>query len=314
MNVIPSEKLDELLHPIDLVEVLRNAFRRNIDVPARHHHSIAHQQGVGTLLLMPAWSAESRLGGVKMVSVYPSNAEQGLPSIYGTYILFHQTTGVPLAVMDGRILTLHRTAAASVLASSYLARKGSERLLMVGTGQLAPYVVRAYTQVLHTKKVFVWGRTASKAGKMVESLREQNIDATAVDDLEAAAREADIISCATLSRQPLVRGEWLKPGAHVDLIGGFTYEMRESDDDLIRKASVFVDTIEGALSEAGDLLQPIAAGVIAPAHIQGDLFDLTRETHPGRTSTDEITCFKSVGTALEDLAAAELAFRMPNSE
>ena len=313
MRLIPGEMLETLLDPRGLVDALREAFREEVTVPPRHHHPIEYPGGSGTLLLMPAWSARTGFGGVKQVSVYPGNADRGLPSIYGVYTLFDQTTGVPLAVMDGRVLTLHRTAAAPVLAASYLARPGGTRLLMVGTGQLAPYIVRAYTRVLGLSEVSVWGRNPEKARLTAAELRAGGIDARPVERLEEAAERADVISCATLSHEPLSHGRWLRPGVHLDLIGGLTPEMRETDDEAIRRASVFVDTREGALSEAGDLLQPIRAGVITDDHIRTDLYDLARGRHPGRSSPDEITCFKSVGTALEDLAAATMAYQQQRS-
>ena len=309
MIFFPTEKLEDLLNPHDLVEALREAFRGDITVPLRQHYPVDHPKGTGMLLLMPAWSKKSGFGGVKMVTTYPTNAEQGLPSIYGAYTLFDQTTGIPLAIMDGRILTLHRTAAASVLAATYLARPDSRRLLMVGTGQLAPYIVRTYVEVLGINEVKIWGRNPDKARQNAASLQEDGINATASENLNQSSAWADVISCATLSENPLIYGEWLKPGTHVDLIGGFTPAMRETDDFLIRDASLFVDTREGALSEAGDLLQPIDAGVITESHILADLYELARGVHPGRADAHEITCFKSVGTALEDLAAAELVWR-----
>jgi ornithine cyclodeaminase len=207
------------------------------------------------------------------------------------------------------MLTLLRTAAASVLAASYLARNESRTLVMVGAGQLAPFVVRAYAARFRLDSVLIWGRTRPRAEALAKRLRDGGIPARYTEELRPSVAAADIVSCATLSPDPIVRGAWLTPGTHLDLIGGFTPAMRETDDDAVRRASLFVDTREGALHEAGDLVQPLQKGLIDESDIQADLFDLTAARHPGRPSDPEITLFKSVGTALEDLAAAGLAFR-----
>ncbi len=315
MRVISAEELSRLLSPVSLVEALRDIFKHGAEAPLRHHHSISLNHAEATLLIMPAWNRESspgrstaRYAGVKMVNVYPSNASLNLPTTQGAYVLFDKNTGAPLAVIDGSALTLYRTAAASVLAATYLARVDSRRLLMVGTGALAPYVVRAYVNNFSIDEVQIWGRSAEKAQSLADALQKEQIPARPARSLQDAVPWADIVSCATSSTVPLVLGNWLRQGHHIDLIGGFTPEMRESDDACIKRATVFVDTREGVLAEAGDLIQPIQKGVISERSIAADLFALTRSAHHGRTSDREITLFKSVGTALEDLAAAQLAF------
>jgi ornithine cyclodeaminase len=193
------------------------------------------------------------------------------------------------------------------LAASYLARPDSAVHLVVGTGALAPHLARAYAAVRPLRQTLVWGRDPQKAAALAGLLRDEaGLPAEAVADLAAAAAQADIVSCATLAREPLVRGAWLKPGSHLDLVGGYTPEMREADDAAIARSRVFIDT-EAALREAGDIVQPLASGALAPADIAGDLHDLCRGVRPGRRDAAEITLFKSVGTALEDLAAARLA-------
>jgi ornithine cyclodeaminase len=221
-------------------------------------------------------------------------------------MVFDATTGVPLAAIDGQSLTVLRTAAASALAADYLARADASTLLMVGTGQLAPALVAAHATVRRLSRIMVWGRNPTKAAALADRLRGDGFDATAAADIEGAARRADVISCATLAHEPLVRGAWLKPGAHLDLVGAFTPAMRETDDEAMRRAHIFVDTREGALAEAGDVIQAIAAGAMTAADIAGELSELCRGTVSGRRHDQEITVFKSVGTALEDLAAAEL--------
>ncbi|WP_284215164.1 MULTISPECIES: ornithine cyclodeaminase family protein, partial [Alphaproteobacteria] len=232
----------------------------------------------------------------------------GLPAIYGSYILSSGKTGKMLAVVDGGELTARRTAATSALAAKYLARPGASELLVVGTGRLSLNLIQAHASVRPIKRVSIWGRNPANAEKTAEEARALGFDAIACTDLEACARQADIISCATLSSEPLIHGAWLKPGAHLDLIGAFKPNMRESDDEAVRRATIFVDTRDGAFSEAGDIVQPLKAGVIREADIKADLFDLAAGRHKGRSSEAEITLFKSVGAALEDLAGAILAY------
>ena len=307
MRILSAADVEAALDWDSLIERLRQAFRRGAEVPLRHHHEIANPGGPeGTLLLMPAWQSGRHIG-VKVVTIFPDNGEQGLPSVMGAYLLLDGRTGSPIALIDGPTLTLKRTAAASALASGYLSRPDCERLLMVGTGALAPYLVSAHAAVRPICNVLIWGRTPDKAVKLAKRLDRTDFRVAATEDLEAAAQGADIISCATLSRDPLVRGDWLRPGQHLDLVGAFRPDMRESDDQAIRRARVFVDTRDGATKEAGDIVQPIESGVLDPVDVAGDLFDLTRGERAGRRYYDQITLFKSVGTALEDLAAAELA-------
>ncbi len=307
MRILSAADVEAALDWESLIERLRQAFRRGAEVPLRHHHEIANPGGPeGTLLLMPAWQSGRHIG-VKVVTMFPDNGEQGLPSVMGAYLLLDGRTGSPIALIDGPTLTLKRTAAASALASGYLSRPDCERLLMVGTGALAPYLVSAHAAVRPICNVLIWGRTPDKAVKLAKRLDRTDFRVAATEDLEAAARGADIISCATLSRDPLVRGDWLRPGQHLDLVGAFRPDMRETDDQAIRRARVFVDTRDGATKEAGDIVQPIESGVLDPVDVAGDLFDLTRGERAGRRYYDQITLFKSVGTALEDLAAAELA-------
>jgi ornithine cyclodeaminase len=302
---------DETRAALDLpsvIEALRAMFREGCEAPVRHHHSIAAEgQPTATMLLMPAWLA-GRYLGVKLVNVFPGNGTRGLPAVQGVYLLFSGETGELIASIDGNELTARRTVAASALAASYLAREDAATLLVVGTGRLAHLMPEAHAATRPIRKVLVWGRDQVKAAALSQDLAAQGFAAAVADDLPAAVAEADIVSSVTLSREPLVQGAWLKPGAHLDLVGGFTPEMREADDAVVRRASVFIDT-PGALQEAGDIVVPLATGALRQEEIRGDLAALTRGEHPGRMSPDEITFFKSVGAAAEDLAAAILAYR-----
>ena len=309
MRVVTAEDIDRALTYPALIEALREAFRAEITVPMRHHHTVPQPGADATLLLMPAWTTgEGSFLGCKVVTVFPDNGKIAKPAVLGSYLLMSGNTGEPLAAIDGTILTRWRTAAASALATSYLAREDAARLVMVGAGALSPHLVRAHASVRPIRHITLWNRTRGRAVQAAFALAVKGIEIEVTDDLEAAVREADIVSCATLSAAPLVRGKWLKKGAHVDLVGGFTPKMREADDDAIRRARVYVDT-RTALKEAGDILQPLKKGVLKKDGIRGDLFELCRGTAKGRTKAAEITLFKSVGTALEDLAAAMLVWR-----
>jgi len=306
MRILSAAEVARLADDRALIERLRHAFRAGATVPVRHHHAVPVPGGsTGMLLLMPAWR-EGGAMGIKIVTVFPDNAARSLPAVIGSYLLLDGTTGAPVAMLDGTELTRRRTAAASALAADYLARRDARRLLMVGTGALAPHLIRAHATVRPIAEVAIWGRDPAKATALAAQLSTAARPVRAAADLEAAVGEADVISCATLAESPLVRGAWLRAGQHLDLVGAFTPAMRESDDDAVRRARLHVDTRAGALAEAGDIVQPIRGGVIAAADIRGDLFDLARGIVPGRESDQEITLFKSVGTAIEDLAAAEL--------
>jgi ornithine cyclodeaminase len=296
-------------------------------MPLRHHHAIAAPTGPGSadamLLLMPAWTTPPGTRGlaaghvgVKIVTVFPDNGLRSLPAIQGQYLLLDGATGVPLALLDGAMLTKRRTACASGLASRFLSRPDSRRLLMIGTGALAPELIRVHCKVRPVETVDIWGRTAAHAEALASRLSRalpqalgRPVTVRAAADRAAAVREADIVSCATLSRSPLVEGGWLRPGQHLDLVGAYTPAMRESDDQAVRAAQVFVDTRAGALKEAGDIVLALQSGAIDEDDVLADLFDLSRGRHRGREPGDTlgITLFKSVGAALEDLAAAELA-------
>jgi alanine dehydrogenase len=308
MQVIGSDDIHRLLDFPSLIEALRAMFQGGCEVPPRHHHSVAPATtdgSQGTLLIMPAWQPGRSLG-IKIVTVFPGNTRRALPSVHGTYLLLDAATGMPWALLDGTALTLRRTAAASALAAGFLARTDSTVHLMVGTGALAPHLVAAHRAVRPIRQTRIWGRDPQKAAALALRLTEAGIAAAPAGDLEEAVAVADIVTCATLAKEPLIRGAWLRPGAHLDLVGGFTPDMREADDDAVNRARVYVDT-DAALREAGDIAQPLRSGHLAQERIVGDLFDLCRGICPGRRDAAEITLFKSVGTALEDLAAAQLA-------
>ena len=309
MKLISADDLKKYLDYPSLIDAIDGMFRDGCSVPVRHHHTIDTPDGLDpTLLLMPAW-AQGDVIGVKIITVFPENGAEDLPAVQGSYMLMDGKNGTPLAMLDGAELTARRTASASAVASRYLSRQDSSTLLMVGTGVLALHLIRAHASVRPIADVMVWGRSPEKAQAIVDALGDDGLVCHVVTDLQSAVPDADIISCATLARQPLINGDWLKPGQHLDLVGAFTPEMRESDDTCITRASVYCDTRDGAMKEAGDLTDPIGRGVLSTDDVLGDLFELSRGQCPGRENNDVITLFKSAGTALEDLAAAKLAFQ-----
>jgi ornithine cyclodeaminase len=314
--VIDAAAVDAALSYPALVDVLQAAFAKGAVAPPRHHHAIALAgRPEATLLLMPAWEAASdgaqeagRYLGVKAVTVFPDNADRGKPAVLGTYLLLSAETGETLAVMDATRLTAWRTGAASALASRYLSRPDASRLVMVGAGALAPFLVRAHASVRPITDIAVWNRSAARADDLAAALAADGLPARRAVDLEAAVRVADIVSTATLSAEPLVQGAWLRPGTHLDCVGAYRPAMRETDDEAVRRARIFVDTRAGAFAEAGDILQPLQAGAIGREAVLGELAELARGAVQGRQSRDEITLFKSVGASIEDLAAAVAVF------
>jgi len=285
-----------------LVAALQAMFVSGCETPARHVHAVG---GALTSLLMPAW-LPGRYYGLKVVNVAPGNSARGLPALSATYQLFDANTGVPLALIDGGELTARRTVAASALAASRIARADARRHLIVGAGRLGSLLAPAYRAVRAIDDVAVWSRDGASASRLAASLVADGFAARAVSDLAVAARDAHIVSCATLSERPLIHGEWLAPGSHLDLIGGFTPAMREADDAAFAGAQVWIDTPE-ALVKAGDLLQPIAHGALRREDVRGTLAELCAAPPP-ECDPAARTVFKSVGTALEDLAAAILVY------
>ncbi len=289
-----------------LIDALDAAFRGDARMPPRTHHVVdVPGRPDATLLLMPAWQPGRALGA-KIATVFPDNAERGIASVNATYLLLDAESGMPLAILDGAELTLRRTAAASALASTYLSRPDSATLLMIGTGRLAPHLIAAHATARPIRRVLVWGRRADAASAVASGIELPGIAVECAADIGEAMARADIVSAATLSRDPLIPGEQLRAGQHIDLVGAFTPEMREADDSTLKRSDVYVDTFGGALAEAGEIVQGLASGALLRTDIRADLGQLCRGEHPGRQSADAITLFKSVGCSLEDLVAAQL--------
>ena len=308
LTILNDEQVTALTPWPALIDTIRDAFRRGGVSPVRHQHSIpGNDREDITLLLMPAWNQEGDFG-TKLITVAPSNAALQHPTLHGAYVLFSGATGIPRAILDAGALTARRTAAASALASRYLSRPDSKTLLIIGTGRVARQLIAAHCSVRPIDEVRIWGRNATHAQDAADDAgRETGISCVCVPDVETGASGADIISSATPSEEPLLPGRWVGPGTHVDLVGAYMPTMCEADAQLVGKADqVFVDTMEGAKGEAGDLIQAVEAGTFSFDEIAGDMYRMSSRDESLRNDSNEITLFKSVGSALQDLAAAQL--------
>jgi ornithine cyclodeaminase/alanine dehydrogenase-like protein (mu-crystallin family) len=307
MRFLSAEAVDAALDFPALVDALAAGFRGGaLAAPPRHHHVIPVAGAPdATQLLMPAWG--EGLLGIKIVNAFPGNGALGLPAVHGVYVLQDGATGAPLAIIDGTRLTLWRTAAVSALGARYLARADARRLTMIGAGALAPFLARAHAAVRPIREIVVWNHRPEGARALAARLAQEGFAARAEEDLEAAVKGADVVSAATLSTAPLIRGAWLKPGQHVDLVGAFNMSMREADDLALQRSRVFVDTPAG-LSEGGDVARAIASGALPKSAVIADLAALAKGA-PGRGGDGELTVFKSVGASIEDLATAMLIWR-----
>ena len=299
MRIVTGAEVHRLCSGTALVEALAIAHRG--PMPSVDRSEIHHASGRtrNTFFNLPAW-LDGVAMGTKVVTVLPDNPRVGVPAIQAAYVLCDGKTGTPVATIDGTALTYRKTAADSALGAKLLAREECEHLLMVGAGGLAPFLVAAHRAVHPSlRRVSVWNRSTGKA----EALAAE-CGGSVAGDLEAAVRDADIICCATNAVEPLVKGAWLKPGAHLDLVGSFTPEMRECDDEAVRRARIFVDSRQFAIDQPGDLAGPLSRGVIGRERIEGDLFDLCRNGLPRPRRPEDITLFKNGGGAHLDLFVA----------
>lgn len=307
MKYYSGDDINNSLNFPALIKALEQGFTGSYTIPTRMHinydNSVDNNQN--TMLLMPAIERDG-YAGVKIINVAPANGTRNLPTIQGVYYLLDAFNGEPKALMDAKTLTNWRTAAASALAATYLASPTANSLLLVGTGSLAPFIIDAYTAIRPIEKLMIYGRTKAKAELLAKQKASLIKEITVVDNLHEASAQADIISVATLSKTPLILGSWLRPGQHLDLIGSYLTDMRETDNEALIRSRIYVDSLKSAPIESGDLFIPLRDGVISSDDIQGDLFQLCRNEIQGRIDENEITIFKSVGHALEDLVAAKL--------
>jgi ornithine cyclodeaminase len=246
----------------------------------------------------------------KMFTSFPSNLAAGaLPAVQAVCVLFDGTDGQPLAAIDGTSITHWRTAADSALGAKLLANPEPETMLVVGAGKMSWWLVQAHRVARPSlARVLIWNRDQTRASELANRLARDGLRAEVVTDLDAATREADLISTCTRSHTPLIKGANLKPGVHLDLVGGYTPQTREADDEAVRRARVFVDRRETAFHGVGDILQPIASGVMTEADVLGDLYDLAGGAVAGRRSASDITFFKNAGGGHLDLMTCETVF------
>jgi ornithine cyclodeaminase len=313
MRFADFETTVRLLDFPGLVEALRDTYKRGVDTYDRRLLVEPLPNGEqNDWLLQPAWQY-GRNFGIKLVSIFPGNEAKGVNTILGAYVLFDGGTGMPQLVIDGVGITFRKTAANSALAADYLARNDAKTLLMIGAGALAPHLIEAHSAVRKYERVLIWNRTHAKAETIAKKIDKPGYRATAMKDLKAAVGEADVISAATFATDPLIKGAWLKPGTHVDLVGGYRPDLRESDDEAVKRSRVFVDWRPSTIEICGDICQPIASGLTSDAAIT-DTFQLARGEKPGRQNATEITLFKSGGGGHEDLGTAQyLLSRLPKT-
>jgi ornithine cyclodeaminase len=305
--ILAGDDVARLLPYAELVDALAAGHRGDEAVSRR---VVFGPEGADErFLALPAWRAGEAIG-IKLVTVFPANPAAGRPSVQALYALFDGTTGEPVALIDGTELTYRKTAADSALGARFLARDDATTLLMVGAGGLVPHLIAAHRAVRPSlREVLVWNRTRARAEAVAEAT-----GATVVDVLADAVPEADVISTATMTVEPLVEGRWLRPGAHLDLVGAFQPDHREVDDEAVRRAELYVDHREATLTECGDLVIPLRNGLITAADVRADLYELCRGDVPGRTDPDAITLFENGGGGHLDLMTASFLWRQASSE
>jgi ornithine cyclodeaminase/alanine dehydrogenase-like protein (mu-crystallin family) len=318
MIVIDADTVQDLLDWRTEVEALREGHRLAPGVGASGARpaidDLLMKQDGRALLIRAAWvpgeSGGSGAVGLKAVTVFPENPnrDQPLPAVQGQFLLFDGETGVVTAVIDGAAITAWKTAGDSALGADLLARSDVGTLSMIGAGAMAEPLIRAHLTVRPSiSRIMLGNRTRERAEDLADRLSDTGRAIEIAADIDQAVAAGDVISVATMSREPIVKGAMLKAGAHLDLVGAYTPDMREADDEVFRRGRLFVDARETTLHEIGELMIPLAAGVIAEADVQGDLFDLVPGADggaSGRESPDEITVYKNGGGAHLDLMTA----------
>lgn len=308
---IDAKSVFEHLDYPTLVEGLKSA---HLDQPGALDDLLLSQPGADSehnqLFIRAAWERGGALG-TKVITLFPDNPDcSAKPSVQALFLLFDGEDGSPQAVIDGQALTCLKTAADSALGTHFLAREEISTLLMVGAGALAPHLIRAHLSMRPScQQVKIWNRTAERAMRLSDTLRGEFPNVEPVEDLASAVSSADLISCATLTEAPLIKGEWLSPGTHLDLVGAYRPTMREADDEAIRRGTLHVDSRETTVGEIGELIIPIKNGVLDESEIVADHYQRCRGEHPGRLSADEITIFKNGGGGHLDLMTAKIVMR-----
>jgi ornithine cyclodeaminase len=310
LKVIDGDRLHSLMDFPSLVAGLEKAHAEDTDVLEDLLLEQPDESGTPTHFFLRAAWQNRKAAGVKLITIFPENltSGSGLPSIQAVYVLFDGKDGSPVACLDGTVLTWRKTAADSALGAKYLAREDARTMLMVGAGAMAPHLIQAHHAVRPgIDRVVIWNRTAERGRALAAGLALPGAAVSATEDLEGAAREADVICTATMPTEPVVRGAWLKPGAHLDLVGAFTKDAREADDEAVRRGRVYVDSRLTTIGHVGDITIPLETGVLAEDDIVADLYQLCRGERRGRESADEITVFKNGGGGHLDLMCARYA-------
>ena len=310
MKTIGPEEVHAALSYPALVDALQETFSGEFNMPPRNVFLLDEQSGShDAFAVLPSWNTD--LIGVKAFTYFPSNSEP-YKSLYSKILLFDRAHGEPLALVDGTTVTFWRTAGISGLATRLLARKDAENLLLLGTGNLAKYIIRANASVRPLKRVSVWGRTPSNAAKIVDEMNceLEGVEVTVATDLEKSCSQADIIVSATASHEPLVLGDWVTEGTHTDFIGNHHADKRECDTSLILKSRVYADSYANCFKEAGEILVPISEGVFQKDDVVADLSEMCNGSAPLRQNDDDITLFKSIGMGISDLVGAGLAYKV----
>ena len=309
MKVISAEQVHEALSYPGLIDALQEGYASKFNMPPRQVFLLEEGASHDAFALLPSWNQE--LIGVKAFTYFPENQGPDYKSLYSNILLFERAHGVPLALIDGTSVTFWRTAGISGLATRLLSREDSETMLLLGTGNLARYMIRANASVRPIKKVLIWGRTPANAEAVAADMNAEldGVECSVVSDVEAACAEADIIVSATGSHEPVVKGDWVTPGTHTDFIGNHHADKRECDTALITKSKVYADSRVNAFKEAGEILVPIAEGAFAKEDIVAELTEMCAGTATLRESDEEITLFKSIGMAYSDLIGAGMVYR-----
>jgi len=312
MKIINTEQVQNSLNFEELIPLLKESFSKSFHMPQRQVHLLAPEDKSkhDAFALLPSWNDE--VIGNKMFTYFPDNsAKHDLPGLFSKIMLFRRQTGEPLALVDGTSVTYWRTAAISALASQLLSKKDSQHFMLFGTGNLAAYLLHAHISVRNLKNVIIWGRCVDKVRKIINEFSAiyPQINFYTSLDLAQEIPHVDIICCATASKTPLFPGELISSGTHIDCLGNHMANARECDSVTITKARVFVDSLANTLNEAGELLIPIEEGIFKADDIVGELADMCKQPEILRQSADEITLFKSVGTAVSDLVAAYLVYQ-----
>lgn len=312
MKIISAQEVQRILSFESLIPALQGAFKADFGMPQRQIYPLpsGSKEKHDTFAVLPAWTQD--VLGVKSFTHYPLNPDNGRLTVAAQVLLFSRKTGEPLALVDGTSLTYWRTAAISALAASMMARQDASSLLLFGTGELAPYMALAHASVRPLTTIYVHGRNVHKVQKTITKIKmaRPDLDVLTCDNYEDVIPKIDIISCATASPTPLFNSALLAPNTHLDLVGNHHQTCRECDSATVKMSYVIVDSYLNVLNEAGEILIPLEEGCITKEHVKGELAQLCTGEVKGRLNNKQITLFKSVGTALADIASAYHVYQL----